>query len=322
MTACTVAGVAGHEHGPSCGQLIVDEILPLLVGVVRRRCEVHVHVVAVVVLESGDTVARRCSRGRAVAHLYGAAHVVHELRHGVLAGLRRRVGVGVCHVVPVEGHARQCRVRSGGVVPSRGVAGYAGALLLRPLPEIHHLRHGGGHASRGRQHVVAVVVVLGALLVVGVALVPAARNERGNEVLGGRPCGRGGHGTGSALRTLYGAVVGGGHHLRQLVEPCPQLVGHVVGIYAAAVGVAQHLACAVARRHEHETVALTHVEEVVRWILDGHGELARDGRRGPALSTRDTRGEERLCLTACLLLAYRARTDECGQQQRGGTEDD
>ena len=154
------------------------------------------------------------------------------MRHGLhLLGCVLAV-VGRDHVLPVESGGSQ-RV----VLHIAGRVGrYAVGLGLGPLPEIHNLRHGCGHASRP----VRLVAHGGALGIVGTALVPLGGEHRFYW------CPLLGH--------AIGRRIGGIGHLVFIVgEPGPEIVGEAFGIDMPLGRIAQYRSGAVVAGHDDES---------------------------------------------------------------------
>ena len=181
---------------------------------------------------------------------------MHELCHGVALCRSVAARVAVLHVVPVEGRGRQV-----GKLDSFGGTGVARDDLrggLRPLVEVHHLRHGGGHAARGTAAGARPCAVGGAKVVVGRVLVPrrCAEGRDGRGAVGAYFAPRG-LGCG-ALRLL---LLQPGYFVGIALQPGFHVVGNVVRVDASALAEAEDGPHAVVARDDDEAAVVLHVEE-------------------------------------------------------------
>ena len=158
---------ATEDDGTILGQLVVDDVAPLLAGVVLALDAVC----AVLVAEVGGHFPGD-------AHCRGTRCSLHEVHLDRLGAVQRQRGgrkgtgargvvhqVGVLHLAPAEVHGRQLRH----VVVQRlgGVFGDGHGRAGRPLPVVHHLGHCRGDTScygmlavraEGQQNVIRIVL--------------------------------------------------------------------------------------------------------------------------------------------------------------------
>ena len=184
--AAAVAGTA-IDDGPAGVQVVHQHLLPLQVAVARHIVALQRVVIAEVVEEGtfGCVPACHASDGGGAAargtivHLDSHSAVVHQGGHGV--DFSRRAGRGEMdrHVGPVVGRGAEVGTLRAIVIV--GVAVAAGA-LHGPVPVLHQLGHGGGHAARHRTFVGSAVV--GAQVVVAGRLVPACRHQGSHHAMG------------------------------------------------------------------------------------------------------------------------------------------
>ena len=176
--------LSAEDDGPPVGQLSIDHVYPLLVGVVLALGIADTAVVVEVGLQGfgdADVIGRRTAGAAdVIVHLHRPAAVLHQCGNSrfrrCAAGVR---AVGGGHGIPVEGRGRQ--TIEGMQFVARRIAGDGLSGCCRPLVIIHHLCHRCRHTSRHARH----VFFRRTVAVVGHALVPMGVDERGD----GRACG-------------------------------------------------------------------------------------------------------------------------------------
>ena len=136
-------------------------------GLIVAEKDIHVHDV----LRVGGVDATAASSRGAIHHVLGLTHIAHQGSHGVALS-RGVVAVGVLHVVPIEGHRRQCGVGEIDTVPVAQlkcscVAGQCRHGLFGPLPVVKH--------HRGRCRWAASETLVGGATIGELALVPVGR---------------------------------------------------------------------------------------------------------------------------------------------------
>ena len=247
---------AAHVDGSSGGHLGVDDAVPLVVaGHVGVGHEAYRRAVAEVFGKGLVGVARLCPRrGAGIVHLDGGSAVEHEVGHGLLLQVGGR-GVGVLHVVPVDGRACGNGVHVyllGPCVEGGNLGGGLGDRLLAVV--VQDLGHGRGHAARHR----TAAAVERAGIVVGGTLAPLTRHE----LVHLRVVGRELHHRGTLLyaRNLTGIVV----------EPLAHVGGQLVVVELALVAVAQHVDGLVVARDDEVAVVLAFVEHEVGLVGRSH----------------------------------------------------
>ena len=162
----TGAALAAIDNRPPGGQFAVDDFLPF-VDIREDRAKDDLCGVIVEVVDEGPAnVYVVCSRAAylswSILHLYGLSAVAHQRCHSLILGFgglqpykfpgfRVVVAIVIGHVVPVEPCRGQGsdvpRLRDSVVAIFNVILRHAIWHRIRPLPVVHHLRHGRGHAA-------------------------------------------------------------------------------------------------------------------------------------------------------------------------------
>ena len=300
--------LAAEGHGPFGRQLAVDEVHPRRIAVVPAVAVLYAAVVAEAVLQrvgDGFAVGRRTAVGaQPVDHLQRRAAVAHQRGHSLLlfrcageialAGFRVHGRIVGYHLVPGEGGG--IKAADGQfvgvlvfVLRTRGVAVDGRAGLFGPLVIVHQLCHGGGHTARHRPG----AVNRRTQVVVRPALVPVRLDERRDVFRGGstwrpRPV--------VHLVPAVPVVLQPGYLLGIALQPCPHVVGQIVGVDAATLAKAEDRHGLVIVRDDDKATA-AHVEHVetthLARRLHGRGRLSLVVAR-----------HELLCLFQCLFRCH------------------
>ena len=185
--------------------------------------------------------------------MYGLAAIAHQLGHGIGRLTRFTPAIGVLHLAPLEGSGGQ-RLEG---LSFNDLVGVEGRTRQRPLPVVHHLRHGGGHTARYAallsmiaRLVVVHIVAIGAHVVIGSILPPTRFDERCNGC-------RGSHFGGWGQRCPQGLYLA-----CKFIEPPLHVLRYLVDIKMAVFRVAQDIVRAVVARHDDKTAVVLCVEHV------------------------------------------------------------
>ena len=278
--ACILARHAAVGHWASGQQLVDERLLIVGHGGVVALQTAHSLVVVEIADERGaddDVVGTGAYRG--VVALEGCAHVEAQLGHlGLLLGRGMGVlAVGGQDEVPVVGGVE---VGGDGGLGGLGLILHGAVARVGPAVIAHHLCQGRGHAARGTDTAVGLLVVavvirdVGAEVVVGCLLVPLGVAQQGL------------HGCRSLARGVHPCFGVAGHVAQLalvLAQPPAHVLRHTLGVERAAVGIAQDLGCAVVAADDDIACGLPPVEGIVETVSlpapcgMGEGELC--GRR-------------------------------------------
>ena len=135
------------------------------------------------------------------------------------------------------------------------------------LVEVHHLGQCCGHAPRGRPGGFAVaLVIVGALRVVGLALVPGGGHQSGHCVLRAlQPSARCSPLLGCA--SLDAMVIKELYLVGITLQPCLHVCGKCILAVCSVLHITEHLLGAVVAGHYHVALSVTRVEHVVIGVV-------------------------------------------------------
>ena len=230
-------------------QLVVDDIGPLLGGVIDTAHAVGTATVAEIVGHGHSNTGAACRRRIVLeVHLDRLRAIQHQRGHrdgGLALGFGRQVIV--LHVVPVEVHRLQCghiEAQCRGCVLRYRLGGSG-----RAPPVAHHLSHGRGGAAR--QDMIA-VLELGQHDIVGIALTPGGGQERadGGTALQG----------GSSLSTIIQRL----DLLAITIQQRLECLGGIFGTVVSMVAITQHSRDTVITGHDDKALLpITGVEHII-----------------------------------------------------------
>ena len=165
---------------PSCGQLIVYQVGPFLIGIIGLRSPIEIGIVIKAIFQCRHRVGHTCSRCTSITHLQSMTDIHHQFRHSFLGLLGRAGIVFVSHLFPLQSGARQIIQCAGIATPIVGIRRNDGSRVLRPFPEVHDLSHSRCHTTRSAMRIghAIFVDIRRSVEVVRIALVPFAGNHR------------------------------------------------------------------------------------------------------------------------------------------------
>ena len=254
--------VSAIDHGTASGEFFLKHYAPVSV-VDEHVFAIGIKVQCGLVLDTGIHIAKQVAStddvifpGLAalvgVIHFLGLANVAHEPCHSISLDIGSAIIVHGQHVGPVKRNGRQSgKIKlagAGRVTRNRG-CGLGGI-----LPLVEHLCQRGACATRQA----AAVTIHGALVVVGVALVPLGFKHRLN-ALGavGSHFGRLDHQTRVGLQVLDLALVA--------IQPELHVLGQLAHIQVA-LAIGKDFLCTVVT--SNNDIALVGINDVVGSLVD------------------------------------------------------
>ena len=165
----------------SVGELVVEHLVPLVVRVGRLLYVLHGRTIAKVSFQGIGNAIAVGTRGRVgIVHLYRHTAIQHQIGNSLALNSTLAAVIAIAHIGPINGctlwNAIDVQltidfVLGRGRIGWDGSQGTVGGLVALI---VHNLCHGSSDTSR---HGLAKAKVVGAVLVVGVALVPLAGHQ-------------------------------------------------------------------------------------------------------------------------------------------------
>ena len=308
VVAVTVVAVA-HEgmssfatltavvHRPSVGKLVVDELIPCIVGVARAPHIVCARIVAEIILQRRNHIGRRSARGTwRVVHLHRNATILHQIGNRPFGGISRSIVISIGHIIPVDGRILRNALHGhlSIVLPVRGASVAGNVRLHTPhrayAVVVHDLRHRRCHTSRHAS--LSRIEELRAINVIRIALVPLAREKRRN---GGMRR--------SAPWRLLSTRLQPADGIAIAVEPPLHVRRQAVASESAPVGITQNGRHAVVAGSNHEALVVAHVKYEVVSLHGQHAILHGCMTERPLRQRLSFRSKEVPCILQRLFTA-------------------